>query len=278
MLNQDNSKNGMATVKRNKTAGAFDDGYKVIDLDRIRVHLADDGGYQRALDEHHVSAIVANFDPQQVRPISVVYRGKGHERPDGFYYAVDGQHTCEALRRIGRQAAYCHVLDAPTVAEEAALFHALNTTPKAVNALDKFRARVAAKDEAALRIDGIVRSYGLRISGDKIVGCVGAVVALEQVHQRTGNLAAVLRVINAWQSGDPYAFDGVFITDVSAFLAEYPAASETTLIRQLKRYTPKEIKQIAKRYKVDLGGTRQQNGVRAIRQIYNEKLRKLSKV
>lgn len=253
-------------MKNNQTGVLV--GYETIKLGDLRI----DSYYQRDLDKNHVQHIVDNFDPQRVRPISVV------RRSDGSYFVVDGQHTTASLRQLGHSQALCRLLTAETRDDEARLFHDLNQGIKPVSAFYKFMARVRFKDRVAVEIAEIVEDAGLRLCMDKLPGNVAAVVALEAVHTRYGNLAQVLRVLSTWQPDDPYALDGVFITDAGAFLSEYPAAKESKLIAGLRRVTPSALKKMTRAFKMDLGGTRSQNGVRALRSIYNEKLRGTNRI
>lgn len=249
-------------MSKTNNAGALV-GYQTIKLADLRI----DSTYQRGLDEHHAQAIADNFDPQRLGPVAVVKRG------DGSFFVVDGQHRTAALRRLGVDHALCRVLTAANREEEAKLFFDLNRDIKPVSAFYKFIARVRFKESVAAEIAEIVEDAGLRLCMDKLPGNVAAVVALEAVHTRYGNLAQVLRILSAWQADDPYVFDGVFVTDVGAFLSEYPGAKEAKLIAALHRVTPSAVKKMARALKMDLGGTRSQNGVRALRSIYNEKLR-----
>lgn len=135
---------------------------------------------QRDLNQSRVDRIVATFDLEQIGTPTVNKR-------DGVFYVIDGQHRIEALRCIGYgdQQVQCWAYEDLTEQDEAEKFLKLNDY-LAVNALAKFRVGVQAGREDECDIDRVVRSLGLVVSADKVVGGIGAVGTLRRVYERAG--------------------------------------------------------------------------------------------
>lgn len=240
--------------------------YRTIPLDELHV----DFSYQRKPELKDIKAIVDSFDPLLLGQITVTERRVGRGRTK--YYKVDGNHRCCALRDLGFTEALCYVVPTKGVEDEARLFHELNTTAKPVHAFDLFKSRIRYEDEVAVEIGLIVGGEGMILSQNKERNTIAAVKALEAAHVNYGNLPAVLRVLRQWQDGDAKAFDGVFITDLASFFDAYPDAVEATMIRQLRRRAPIEVKRRAKSIKAELMCSRAQASRLALKEIYNDKL------
>jgi len=100
------------------------------------------------------------------------------QRPDGSYWAVDGQHrVLGARKRPDITELPCLVFVVEKIEEEAAAFVELNTMRGPVKSIDAFKAKVLAGDPVALEIDRMVRSEGYSVGKGQAefrVGCVGA--------------------------------------------------------------------------------------------------------
>jgi len=84
---------------------------------------------------------------------------------DNAYWVIDGQHRkIAADRRSDIQELPCLVFHVADVKEEARGFLATNTNRRNVSALDKYRARLAADDPAALNLQRAIDLAGLRIT------------------------------------------------------------------------------------------------------------------
>jgi hypothetical protein len=76
----------------------------------------------------------------------------GHR--DGEYWVIDGQHrTLAAKRRADIEELPCMVFDTQSVKQEARGFLNANTARKPITSLDKFRAKIAARDEVVLFVN-----------------------------------------------------------------------------------------------------------------------------
>lgn len=181
-----------------------------IPLDQMKVNpLA-----QREVTQARVDHLVATFDLAQVGTPTVNLR-------DGSWWVVDGQHRIEALRQLGftNEKIQCWTHEGLSSEEEAEMFLKLNDV-LIVRALPKFRAAVHAGRPIESDIDRIVRSVGLKVSGDKIDGGVAAVGALGTVYRRGPDvLARSLRIIH--QAYGDAGLQGMVIEGFGHLCARY---------------------------------------------------------
>lgn len=122
-----------------------------------------DTGYQRPLGERSVQQILSRFDSGEARDIYV------SQRTDGTLWILDGQHTAEALRRLGIKQWPCRVFQGMTVEEEAIWFDRLNNNSRKIPAVVDHNAKVVSTtDPISQVIDTILERYYLRIASAKI--------------------------------------------------------------------------------------------------------------
>lgn len=176
--------------------------YKKVPLDQLVV----DDAYQRVLDEARVERIAEEFDPALLGTLEVSTR-------NGKAAVFDGQHRLAALRRRGASTAPCLVHDGLTVAEEAALFVALQTQRKPLRPLDRFKARLVAGDPDAIDIKAVVEQHGYTVGeGGDHPHSIGAVTALDRAYARGGAdlLDQALTLLGTWRD-EPRGTDGALI-------------------------------------------------------------------
>lgn len=157
-------------------------------LELLRVgDLIVDHRYQR---EHvaaaHVAAIVDRFDWSLFFAIGV------NRRVNGGLYVFDGQHRVSAVLEVFGPdeqvpALVTQGLDAK---DEARLFHAMQSTRKALTAADRFKAQVFRGDPAAMEIVAIAAEHGFEIRQG--VGGTGipGVSAVEKLYYPTTGIKA----------------------------------------------------------------------------------------
>lgn len=153
--------------------------------------LAIDGSYQRSIETDASRKLIRNIAERWrwdlCLPLLV------SRRPDGKHFVVDGQHRREAaVLRGDIPVLPCFVRELDGAAAEASLFIAANRARKTMSALDDYHAAVAAGDETASLIDGLVRGAGLavahhsmtkRIAAGELVSVAGIRTAL-RIHGR----------------------------------------------------------------------------------------------
>ena len=122
-----------------------------------------DDSYQRSTDNGASKALITkiahNWDWRMCLPLVV------SKRDDGSLWVIDGQHRLAAAKLRGDIPFLpCRVAVYGSVADEAAMFVAMNRTRKAMNRLDDFHAAIASGDAEAIEIAGIITDAGFTVS------------------------------------------------------------------------------------------------------------------
>lgn len=122
-----------------------------------------DDSYQRSIDSGPsrslIAKIAAAWDWRMCMPLVV------SKRDDGSLYVIDGQHRqAAALLRGDIPFLPCCVGVYASIADEAAMFVAMNRARRAINRLDDFHAAQAGGDKEALAIAKIVEAVGFTVS------------------------------------------------------------------------------------------------------------------
>lgn len=120
-----------------------------------------DHRYQRDIaqaGQAHVNRLLRAFNWNCYQPIIVSERG------DGTYAVIDGQHRLEAARKHPLiNELPCYIVDAPTVAAQAAIFSTVNGRRLGLTSLQKFWASHAAGEEQAVAVHAICKRHGVTI-------------------------------------------------------------------------------------------------------------------
>lgn len=130
---------------------------------RIPAELNIDDSYQRSTDTGPSQALIkriANgWDWRMCMPLVV------SKREDGSLWVIDGQHRlAAALLRGDIPFLPCCVGVYGSVADEAAMFVAMNRARRPMNRLDDFHAAIASADNEALTIRRLITGAGFTIA------------------------------------------------------------------------------------------------------------------
>src|SRR5215469_2954157 len=129
-----------------------------------------DRRYQRHLKEARLITMARDWDWVACGAIIVALR------PDGEWFVIDGQHRVEAAkRREDIQHLPCLVFEIEEIVAEAKGFLASNLGRQVMNYSERFNALVQAKDEVAMKVEGMVDGSGRVIAsyiGPNTVACV----------------------------------------------------------------------------------------------------------
>jgi hypothetical protein len=195
-----------------------------------------DHEYQRGLDEKRVKAMAEDYQPALIG-VPVVSK-----RSDGSIIRIDGQHRIAAAIAAGHGETpiLVELHDGLAVRDEAELFLRLNGGRKAVKALDRFKARVVAREPIALEILGVLKQANCRVVQAPTKFGVMAIDAVESAYHR-GNLPTTMNVLVNWLSGEPDAFNKGLIRGVSTFLDTYKEADALHLASKLRRIPPAKV-------------------------------------
>jgi hypothetical protein len=151
-----------------------------------------DPSYQRELDRDSrklIGRIAKGWDWNLFQPLVVA------RRHDGTMYVVDGQHRLEAARLRGDVQQLPAVIFYPAdPTDEASVFVELNAQRRPLTAYALFNAALAAGDEQALSLDGIMRGAGLGFTGNADLrtakpGKLNNVHTIRKWHARHGDTA-----------------------------------------------------------------------------------------
>ena len=223
-----------------------------------------DHRYQRELDAKRAEHMAAQFNAD-LMGVPVVSK-----RSDGSYVRIDGQHRVAAalIAGFGDVPIHMEVFEGLTIQQEAELFIRLNGGRKAIGAVDKYKARIEAREVVALEIFGVLKKHGCRIAAGRGRGIVAAVAAIESAYHK-GNLHSVVYVLSAWMDLDTAGFEGAFIRGVSLFLSLYPSADLDLLVKKLRVATPRQL--LTKMKNESRQSTETEGSVYVLIEIYNHK-------
>jgi len=139
-----------------------------------------DRNYQRNENQQKSNEIAATWSWQACNAISVM------RRPDGSFFAVDGQHRLLASwKRADIVDVPCMVFESQGDASEAMAFIELNSKRKPVGSYAKYRAKLVAGDNSAKEITRITSEHGLSIRADgDAPGTIICVAALQKLYAK----------------------------------------------------------------------------------------------
>jgi hypothetical protein len=194
---------------------------ELLSLDALLI----DQTYQRPVSWPFVRREAARFDPALVGTIDVAQRGPGR------YAVLDGQQRAEICRMVGKSGIWASIYQGLDLASEARFFLHKNRDRKSVHPFYTFRARVAANDVEAIRIDELVKKHGYKVAiGAPGIGKyedhVSAISALEQVYrlERPGGgdaLDPTLHLLKRATFGRKHGQNNVIIRGVGRTFARY---------------------------------------------------------
>ena len=165
-----------------------------------------DDSYQRSIDTGPSRALIDKiarcWDWRMCLPLVV------SKRDDGSLWVIDGQHRhAAALLRGDIPYLPCCVGVYGSVADEAAMFVAMNRARRAINRLDDFHAAQAGGDEEALQIAQLITDAGFTVSrktgvASWVPGEVAFTSALSTVFRKHG-AAVVSRALGMMAAAFP---------------------------------------------------------------------------
>ncbi|MCP3732052.1 hypothetical protein M9978_16630 [Sphingomonas sp. MG17] len=184
-----------------------------------------DDSYQRSIDTGPsralISKIANEWDWRMCLPLVV------SKRADGFY-VIDGQHRLAATKLRG-DIPYlpCCVFVFDSVAEEAAMFVAMNRSRRAINRLDDFHAAQAGGDADVLAITAMIEGVGFTVSrktgsGAWAPGEVAFTSAIAKARRRYGDDVArgALEIMSEAFAGQRLVVGSPVFTAVASVLAD----------------------------------------------------------
>lgn len=210
--------------------------------------------YQREINYSRCQEIKKHFNPDVVGTLLVSHRA------DGSFVIIDGHHRMTAMQMLGIKGHLCQVLEGLSYEEEARLFVQFNTKRATVAAKPLLRARVEAKETAAVEMMRLVNKAGYScdtVSPTRGVVQISAVRALERAYKKLGDksFVSMLNALGRIWPGNKDAVGQAMLGGMSTFFYYYNDKIEpAVLIKAFKGIDPKSF--IARAKVVGDGGTR----------------------
>lgn len=202
-----------------------------------------DDSYQRSIDTGPSRALIkkiaTEWDWRMCMPPVV------SKRDDGALYVIDGQHRlAAAMMRGDIQFLPCCVAVYSGVADEAAMFVAMNRARRAMNRLDDFHAAQAGGDKDVLAVAALIEGAGFTVSrrtGSKswAAGEVAFTSAIAKAHRRHGEAVAAdaLSLIAEAFPGQRLVVGSSIFTSIIAVLTDRPENFDrATLLLALRTF------------------------------------------
>jgi len=199
-----------------------------------------DRAVQRStFDKAKVERFKRNFNPAALGIITV------SKRNAVTLVIIDGMHRTETVRQLTTNEGkmLCHVFTGLTKAEEAQMFLDLNAGTQPT-VLDKFRVRITAEDQVAIKINEMAHAYGWTISPVPGDGNIQCVKTLERIHVLSQKLEAepnLLQVVfmavsHAWGK-DRAGVHAVILEGIAALVGEHGSNLDLEVLqRKLRDY------------------------------------------
>ena len=185
-------------------------------------------------------------------------------RDDGALFVVDGQHRLAAARlRSDIPQLPCVIASYASTADEAASFVALNQQRRPLNALDIFRATVAAEDDVALAVVAALADHGLSVAphwncSSWKPGMVSNVAAIAAAWRRDGPelTRLALRVMSLAYPGQVLQYCGTVFGGVIGAARARPALDAAALAVRLAHLGQNGLRNAVMRHRADNPNTK----------------------
>jgi len=236
---------------------------------------------QRQLNQARAQEMAEDFQPEALGLLVASLRVDGHT------YIVDGQHRMVAARI----AKFDGLLDTKvftdlTLQEEAALFLSLNKG-RAIQPIDRFKARVTQGEPQACSINKVLKAYGLHVdwANNDSLNVISAIGTLEKVYTgcgvRDGDdhpdlLDKVVRTLHRAYDGanlDRSTYSRVMLEGLGVFIATFgKRINYDRLVYVLQATVPRQIvaqTRTLRDAKVTRAGSLGANAAEVIHRLYN---------
>ena len=143
-------------------------------IPKAKLHV--DPAYQRPKHESHVNRISKDLRWCLFGSLTVVSRG------DGGFFVIDGQHRkLAADLRDDVSSLPCLIFPISSIPAEAWVFTAIQENRKHLTAFDRYHARLAAKEPAALQLRELLMSTEYEVSPKSGLEKVGVVTCVQRL-------------------------------------------------------------------------------------------------
>ena len=201
--------------------------------------------YQRSMDIKRAKKIASEFDVSKLDLITVSER-------NGSYYVVDGLHRISAMKILGMRECECVIIRGASLEGEAKRFYTQNENRRQLTAYDVFKAKLAAKNPAAVEIKEILERNGYEIVHGGYAGRkLQSVTALEYIYSKYSPsiLDETFKLISAAWDSDKNGVHNQFIKGVAKFVDLCTNQNKFDVIRiaaKLSQSSPAKIMSLAR--------------------------------
>lgn len=236
--------------------------------------LGVDPAYQRSIDNERsaklIKDIARRWDWNLCQPLSVT------RREDGSLWLVDGQHRREAAALRGDIPHLpCVVARYASTGAEASAFVALNRQRKPLNAVDLYKASLAAGDGEAVTVSAMIADAGLTVAAHSNytcwkpgqIWCVPGVQRSLRVNGR-GPTATALAILAAAFPGQVLQYAGTLLDGLFPLCARHCNDKDFDpdgIAAAMGRKSQSAWLDLALRRKLDLGCSRAVGMTRVLR-------------
>jgi hypothetical protein len=228
-----------------------------------------DDSYQRPLDRERVQRIARAWDDARCGYLEV------NQRPDGSYFAMNGQHRLEAARTAKVEYVACRIFTFASVELEALWFAGQAADTRRVEALSRMKARIRGGDAVAVAINRMIHEHGYTFGwsfGKAAPGSTRAAAALEELYRRDAELLDYLLTIMQQAWGDaPNAVSDTTLHGLAFFEQKYHGIYDRArLVMVLKPQEPNVLRQRAfTRAQLSGGGSAERHLMMMIADLYD---------
>lgn len=185
-----------------------------------------DPAYQRSAETSSsltlIRRIAMHWDWGLFQPLTVA------RRADGSLWIVDGQHRAAAAKlRCDMYDLPCVVTSYDSAGDEAAAFVSLNSNRRPLNAVEVWKAALAAGDEEAVAVHSLIVDAGLSVAPHQnyiawkpgMLYCVPGIRSSYRKHGRTATSSALVAIAEAFP-GQVLRFAGLLLEGLCPFYVE----------------------------------------------------------
>lgn len=199
--------------------------------------------YCRPFSQKKVDALRRNFDLNAIGVLYLSYRSS-----EDNYAIIDGHHRKVTAEQEGYTTLPARIYIDLTYEQEASLYVKFATVNKQT-ALDRFKARIEAKEPKALEIQSIVEEYGSMKIGPNfgsLTGYCQAAYTLEKVYNLHGAqaLQEVCTLLRASYQDQQRAWSAPVLEGTAMFWTRYhthPRLMYKRLVERLQLITPEQL-------------------------------------
>jgi hypothetical protein len=217
------------------------------------------------------------------------------KRPNGILYCADGQQRIAGVLRSEKPPKLIPVVwfEMEDLEDEAAVFARINEWRKSLLPLEKHKAKVVAKEPAALAVERAVEKAGYSLGGSTHLSeeprTIQAVAKINSIYNRIGE-EGIVQTLTCIREAWPNDGNGIsthILGGVAELIEEQgDAYNRSKLVTALRKTTPGDVLRKSREMNLDFGGSRSANvrrafgvlaGLKLPREEKQKQLQKLTK-